>query len=80
MFVRNVLATAVLVPLAACSLVLQASGYPPEAGRKSPPIGIEDRAVAVGAKVSPGGLASTKGEIALEKGRRHVLVFYRGAW
>jgi hypothetical protein len=77
---RGIVIIAAALHVLACSVVMQAAGYPPEAGRKSPPPGIETRALKKGAELPPVTLASTKGELSFEKGKRHVLVFYRGAW
>jgi hypothetical protein len=66
--------------LLSCALVLTAAGYPPEATRKSPPAGIEGRALERGDDFPAMAMAGTTGPVALEKGRRHILIFYRGAW
>lgn len=78
--VRGVAVVVTALQVLACSVVLQAAGYPPEATRKSPPQGIEERVLKKGAAMPPVTLASTKGDLSFEKGKRHVLVFYRGAW
>lgn len=66
-----------------CGLLMAAGGYPPEAMRKAPPVGIES-ALALGAMAPGFELASsTGGEVALEKvllDRSVLLIFFRGDW
>ena len=57
-----------------------AACFPPQAMRKSPPVGIERRAIAVGAAFPKVEVETTQGVLGLESGKRHVLVFYRGDW
>lgn len=77
---KRFLALALGVQVAACGLVLRAAGYPPEAARKSPPPGIEQRVLGIGSAAPEINASSTAGRFAMAEGRRHVLVFYRGAW
>ena len=69
--------TAVSLQLAACAA---AFGFPPEAMRKSPPAGIENRALAVGAPFPRLTVRSTAGDVRFTSGTRYALVFYRGDW
>ncbi len=71
---------ACVVQLFACGVGLRAAGFPPEATRKSPPSGIEARALKVGADFPRIELAATTGAVGFEKGKRHIVVFYRGSW
>ena len=66
--------------LAACSVVLPLLGYPPEATRESPPQGIEQAALPVGAAAPNIERQSTEGPWHLTPGETQLLVFYRGHW
>ncbi len=77
---RMIAILACVAQVAGCSLMLRAAGYPPEATRKSPPSGIESRALAAGAAFPRTVLTATTGDVRFEPGKRHVLIFYRGAW
>jgi len=68
-----------------CGAVYGIFGYPPEAGRETPPPGIEERARDVRAKAAPVKARSTRGHAEsgiweMTHDRVTVLVFYRGSW
>lgn len=69
-----------------CRQLLPLFGYPPEALRDSAPEGIRAKAIAVGKPAPPltmadgAGAPSTQGEVVLNPGQRHIVVFYRGHW
>jgi hypothetical protein len=69
-----------LVLLAGCASVLKAAGYPPEATRKTPPTGVEDSALKVGAVAPDVSVPLTDGTSAALRGSRTALLFYRGSW
>jgi peroxiredoxin len=67
-----------------CSLMFRAAGFPPEAMRATPPVGIEARALPVGQVLPAAKLSDDLGlpvdlTATLAKGPT-VVVFYRGAW
>lgn len=67
-----------------CGAVYKAAGFPPEARRKTAPVGIGERAIKVGAEAPPFTLESTDGDqvslAAVTAEKPVVLVFYRGHW
>jgi len=75
---RSLGAVAVLV-LTGCTAVMQASGMPADARRKTPPEGLE-RALEVGATAPDCSVAMTDGSRASLRGSNTVLLFYRGQW
>ena len=77
---RTITVSACAVHLIVCGMMLRAAGFPLEARRKSPPSGIETRAVKVGAEFPRLELPGTAGTVGFEKGKRHIVVFYRGSW
>lgn len=78
--IRSVAVALVILPMIACGPVLRAAGFPPEATRKSPPEGIETRALKGGDEFPSLELAGTTGTIAFPLTVRHIVVFYRGSW
>lgn len=63
----------------ATMLMLMSAALPPNPGRESPPPGLEQRALPIGAAAPDLTLPDAKGERWTRRGAA-VLVFYRGHW
>ncbi len=78
---RQILAASSLLAVAiGCGAVAQVAGFPPEVMRRSPPEGIEDRALATDQPAPPLSLPSTGGGFELAANGHYLLLFYRGHW
>ncbi|MCO4762161.1 MAG: hypothetical protein KC502_11695 [Myxococcales bacterium] len=80
---RTLLAGGLMSLTLGCGALMSVAGFPPEARRTTKPVGIDSRAVQIGAQTARTSLLAADGSNVTFGGpaaKETLLVFYRGHW